>query len=204
MTTASSPVSVRAGVVAAVLALLLLLVLAVPLWLWWSSTQSSASFADSEVLDNNHLGAGTLDIAVGDRSIAFAAENMAPGDVASGQLVLENVGSLPLHYWVRASTSGGPLVEWLSFDVRETTGICRPTVSGTPLASGVSLAGPGAVLLGRVPGTSTGAQRSLAPGESDTLCLIATLPLTAPNSVQGQRLDVDLVVQAEQDTEAQP
>ncbi|MGB5757867.1 MAG: hypothetical protein WBM50_13205, partial [Acidimicrobiales bacterium] len=109
-------------------------VIALPLWLWWSASRSSAAFGDSEILDGNRLGAATLDVEVGRRTAAFLAENLAPGDRVSGQLELENVGTLPLRYQVGAVTDGGPLGDWLRFDVWTTTEVCRPGAAELLLA----------------------------------------------------------------------
>ncbi len=180
-------------------------VIALPLWLWWSAGRTSAAFGDSEVLDNNRLGAATLDVEVGRRTAAFRAENLAPGDRASGQLELVNAGTLPLRFQIGAFTDGDPLARWLLFDVWTTTDICRPGAADPSLASGVTLSATPTVLAGIVtgaaidPAAGPDGQLSLAPGDATIICLGAGLALEAPNDVQGRRLDVELVVEAEHD-----
>lgn len=181
-------------------------VLAFPAWLWWSASRTSAAFSDAEVLENNHLGAATLDIEVGDRTAALRAENMAPGDAMSGQLALTNAGTLPLRYEIQAATDGGPLTDWLVFDLWATTEVCRPDEAGPLLATEVSLSRSPTVLVGPTGGTASAVPSSelaLAPGAGATFCLRAQLPLDAPNEVQGQRLDLELLVLAYHDLEAE-
>jgi Camelysin metallo-endopeptidase len=187
----------RVGAVVA--ALCVLLAAGLPLGLWFVASQSSASFADAEVLEANHLGAATLDIAVGTSGAVLRAANMAPGDVVSGQLELTNAGTLPLRFGITARTGGGILSQWLLFELWAEEALCLPGGASSPLVSNV-----------RLSSTSTPLARlgddglTLAPGESAIWCLGAALPLTSPNEVQGQRLDVDLVIDAEHDIEAQP
>ena len=188
----------RRRYIAVIAALLALLAAGVPVGLWLVASQSSASFADAEVLESNHLGAATLDIEVGTDEAVFEAENLAPGDDVSGQLELTNAGSLPLLYGVRARTGGGLLASWLRFDLWVSDTICSPENDAPLLASGVALTSTDTTL------AAVGeAELSLAPGESATVCLGANLPLEAPNDVQGRRLDVELVVDAVHDIEAQ-
>ena len=71
-----------------------------------------------------------------------------------------------------------------------------------PLGQGIALSEPSKVLVGD---PATGVQpgdRGLAPGTQELLCLQATLPLDAPNLLQGASLTFDLVIDAEHDLEA--
>lgn len=187
--------------VVAVLCLLLLAV-ALPLGLWWRASTSSAAFADSEVLENNHLGAATLDIELGDATAGLSAQNLAPGDRVSGQIELVNAGTLPLRYWVTATTSGGALADWLSLDIWETSTICNPDQPGQALRSDIAFETGTTLLIGQ-PTSGGEDDRRLQPGGAHRLCLVTTLPLTAPNDLQGQRLDVDLLIAAEHDLEGE-
>lgn len=192
-----TPVVDRRRVVPVLVALLVLLATLVPVGLWWFASRSSASFADAEILDANHLGAATLDIQAGSDDAVFEAENLAPGDVVTGQLELQNVGELPLRFGVRARTGGGLLSAWLEFALWQTDQICRPTEPGELLADGVLLSSSDTALL-RLDDRAI----ALAPGDAATVCLRATLPLEASNDVQGQRLVIDLVIDAEHDIAA--
>ena len=183
--------------VAAVAALCALLAVSVPLVVWWVSDRSSATFADSEVLDANHLGAATLDLEVGNEIAGFTAENLAPGDEVSGQLVLTNAGTLPLRYGATAVSSGGVLADWLRFELWPTTGICGPGQTGERIVDDLLLPTTPITLLELSAGAGSRFFQLLPPGESATLCLGASLPLSAPNEVQGRRLEVTLTLVAE-------
>jgi hypothetical protein len=184
--------------VSVIVALLALLATLVPLGIWWLASQSSASFADAEVLEANHLGAGTLDIEVGTTDTVLEAANMAPGDTISAQLEVANVGDLPLRYGVRARTGGGILTDWLSFRLWQSVEICSPDGLGEDLATDMFLSSADTTLVALDDGALP-----LEPGAGAMLCLSASLPLEAPNEVQGQRLVIDLVVDAEHDISAE-
>ena len=56
-----------------------------------------AYFQDVEKSQNNVFSAGTLDLSLGEPSVAvWKAENMMPGDEVEGELELKNDGSLPI------------------------------------------------------------------------------------------------------------
>lgn len=183
--------------------LLVLLVLSIPLVLWWRGSLSSAAFADSEVLESNHLGAATLDLEIGNGTATFSAENMAPGDVVSGQLELVNTGSLPLVFAVRGRADGDPLAEWLRFSVWRSDATCRPDAPGPLLATDITLTPALTALVGDVTSPLASAGTQLSVGESTNICLGAVLLLDAPNAVQGRRTEIDLVVDAVHDFEAE-
>ena len=188
--------------IAVAVLLLVLLTVAIPVWLWWNGSSSSASFADSEVLETNRLGAGTIDIEVSPTSAAFTALNLAPGDMVSGHLLLTNSGSLPLRYWVTATSSGGLLSQWLLFGVWVGRGQCAPTDTAPRIVDNLQIGANVAQLVGQPARDEAAPAPTLAPGESELICLGATLPLVAPNSVQSQQMDVEIVVNAEHDIEA--
>ncbi len=168
-------------------------------WTWTTTQRSSAAFADSEVFSGNHLGAGTVDISIGDDTVRFAAVNMAAGDVATGQLGLINRGTLPLRFTLSASTDGnrlGDVLELVAWTGAATCASAPPTSADRwwPLrATSPDL---------ETGGAETPRSGGLAPGESSLLCMRAELPLSAPSSVQGQRLDLLVTVDAEHDIAA--
>ena len=56
-----------------------------------------AYFQDVEKSQNNVFSAGTLDLSLGEPSVAvWQAKNMMPGDEVEGELELKNDGSLPI------------------------------------------------------------------------------------------------------------
>lgn len=164
------------------------------MWAWASVQTSSANFGDQETVDGNHLGTGTVDIALGDGTVKFDVASMAAGDIESGQLELTNAGTFPLRYSVTASTGGGPLAGVVEVSVwLRTSATCADRVppTGTWVRPDGLAGSPGAP-----------SARALAPGESDVLCMLGRLPLSAPSSVQGQQLDLNVLVTAEHDLEA--
>jgi hypothetical protein len=166
-------------------------------WTWTTIQSSSANFADTEQFAGNRLGAGTVDIAVGDDTVGFAAVNMAAGDVATGHLEVSNGGTLPLRFVLSASTGGGPLDDVLELVAWTGTSSC-PSIPPDSADRWLPLtaASPESDV------SATPASGELGPGESSLLCMRAVLPLSAPNSIQGQRFDMVLRVDAEHDIAA--
>jgi hypothetical protein len=184
-----------------VIALVLLIIVLAPVLLWYQSARSSAAFADSEVLATNHLGAGILDLEIGEQTVTFEANNLAPGDTVSGQLELVNAGTLPILLEVAANSDGDPLAQWLSFDLWKSATVCSPDDTDPLFSSDVVLTTSRAVLLSSSAETSSDDNR-LAVGENAIFCLGSQLLLDAPNEVQGRRTEIDLVVVAVHDIEA--
>ncbi len=195
-------------------ALLALLAVAVPLVVFLVSTRSSASFADTEVLDANRLGAASVELEIvpgpspdpsarGDVAGAvLSARNLAPGDSVTGHLELANVGTVPVRYGLVAFGSGGPLAEWLRFEVWPGTGSCGvdPLVDGAAprLVEDVRIGFEPVTL---VPLGSLGdpaGPNVLEPGEGTVVCVGASLALETPNEAQGQSLDLTLRIPVEQ------
>lgn len=163
-------------------------------WFWLSLEPSAASFSDREVVDGNRLGAGTLDISIGDETVRFAASNMAAGDRATGQLLLENSGSLPLTYTLTSFATDTPLRNSLDIVAWATDGPCT-TNSPTSSALWRPLAAPGKT-------NATAVSGALGVGESQLICMSATLPIDAGSSSQGQRMDLLIGVNAIHDLDA--
>ena len=168
-------------------------------WLWFESTSSTASFGDAEVFDGNRLGAGTVDIATGGGTANFSVQDMVAGDVAAGRLELINQGSLPLRYEITPAGSQNALGRELTIVAWNTPTDCgdQPPTAGRvwdptaePVASEPALDG------------DHPASGALRAGERQLVCMAATLPLSAPNTLQGQRYDLELHVVAEHDLEA--
>jgi len=163
--------------------------------MWVSLRPSSASFSDTETIGRNRLGTGTLEIAVGEETMAFSAINMAAGDRVSGELVLENQGSLPLRYELSSFAPRSLLRDTLEIVAWTSTGPCRSTPPGTGVWDVLAVSAPGA---GRA--VSEGAP--LAPGASDLVCMSAYLPIAAKSELQGQRLDLIIGIEAVHDVAA--
>ncbi len=184
----------------AIAIILALLVIGGALILWTSSSQSSAQFADAEILEDNRLGAATLDIEAGRDGVEFAVANLAPGDQASAHVDVANVGSLPLATTIRVETGAGPLAAWLRYSAWLVPDRCRPDDVGAgraePLAEDVAELTASTDLTG-------GERLRLGAGESVILCLGVQLSLDAGNDVQGQSVTVDLVLDAVHDLDAE-
>lgn len=197
------------------IAVVTLLALGIPALVAFRSRQSSASFADAEVLGTNRLGAAVLDLEIvstgGTGSVAtstggtvdgpteavFGADNLAPGDSVSGQLEVANLGDLPFRFGLSAVGDGSILGDWLRYETWVGTGTCAPDQPGRRLARDVAIESTPTVLV-PVGRAATEAALILEPGQSVVLCLGATLPLAAPNEVQARSTEVTLVVAAEQ------
>lgn len=188
----------------AISAALLLLVISTPIWLIYRANSSTAAFADAETLQNNRLGAAILDIEVGGGAATFEATNLAPGDFVSGQLELKNVGTLPLLYEVTGSSDGDLLAEWLRFELWLSNTTCTINDPNDRFAEDI-------VFDPEIPSfdelTDTGrtvvARGSLSVGQQQVMCVGARLLLDAPNEAQGRRTEIDMVVDAVHDIEAE-
>lgn len=171
---------------------------AIPLLIWWQGTGSSASFGDAEVSEANRLGAATVDVEVGETGAVFAAENLAPGDRHIGRLVVNNTGSAPIRLGVSASSSGGLLAEWLRYDAWIARGAtCPRTPPAGPAVEAVTVGTDRVAMVG-LTDESTVEGLVIEPRRSAAVCLAALLPIEAPNAVQGQRVEVTLILDAEQ------
>lgn len=190
----------RADLRAVIAALVALLIMGIPAAIWMWASQSSASFSDAEILDNNRLGAATLDIELGSTDAVFDARNLAPGDQVSGHVEVTNVGTLPLVLSFSAVSSAGPLADWLRFSVWTVPDSCRADDITAGRASvlaqdfAIDATGTGSL-------TSADGPMRLSTDETIVLCLGARLPLEAGNDIQGQTLTVNLIVDAVHDLE---
>jgi len=212
-TSGDEPASQRRRIVLSVLAGLAALAgLALPTLVILGGQTSSASFADSEVLSANQLGAAVLDIEVeagtpndadvgARREALFTATNLAPGDRASGQLEMTNAGDLPLRYGLAAVSEGGRLDEWLRFEVWAGTGTCTPDQPAPRVIEDIRVGSEPVELVELVRSDEANV---LEPGASFLWCIGATLPLDTPNDAQGQSLDLTLLVTAEHLIEETP
>lgn len=200
----------RRVVLSVVAGLVALAGLAIPVIVLAAGRTSSASFADTEVLAANRLGAAVLDIEVEAnpgggpevrREAVFSAINLAPGDRVSGQLALANAGDLTLRHGLSASSDGGRLDQWLRFEVWAATGTCGPDQSAPRVIENVRIGSAPVALVDLVGDDEANVLR---PGESFVWCIGAVLPLDTPNEAQGQRLDLTLFVIAEHLIEEAP
>lgn len=177
---------------AAVVVVFVLAILSL-VWIWTTLRPTSASFSDRETIEGNRLGAGTLDVEVGEQTIAFSAQNMAAGDTVRGQFEVVNAGSLPLRFDISSFAPASPLREILDIRAWNSSGACAPT---PPTSAPIwSVLDPGSV-------APTVRQGALPVGASRLICMVATLPLDSGPAAQGQRLDLIIGVDAAHDIAA--
>jgi hypothetical protein len=119
----------------------------------------------------------------------FGGRSVVPGDYESRAVMVSNTGSLALRYAATSTTTDNVLAGELQLTIWQATGgaaDCDSTPDATPIY--------GPAPLGRVGGLNTigdpaqGSQpgdRTLAAGDSETLCFAVSAPLSMDNSVQG-------------------
>ncbi|MFN3255498.1 MAG: hypothetical protein ACE37B_07365 [Ilumatobacter sp.] len=168
--------------------------------------RGQASFGDSVSVGQNRIGAATLDIEIGERTVPLRADALAPGDVVAGSIELVNAGTVPFRYSVSVRSDDGSLGEWVTWLFQAPSGATCPTVATwrtTPPADAIAVTGDrlGDGVLDLVGSSSVGADpgdRVLDVEASETLCLAARVDIDAPNSVQATTTDLRLTANAEQ------
>jgi len=152
---------------------------------------------------DGRLSAATLDVEAGQRTAPIAVGALAPGDRATGSIEIVNAGELPLHYALLVSPQGETVESWLRWDLwlapARGCGGATPEPSDPGLfRAGAVLDGTGEIaLIGRSdPGFDPG-DRVLGVGQRELLCLAVTLPLDAPDAVQGAAVTPRFVAAAE-------
>ncbi len=199
------------------------LVVSAPFVVQRMSPESTAGIADAETIGTNRLGAATVEMALrsidsslpASDQVVFSAAGLAPGDQASGSLTIGNTGDLPIDYVLALQSGEGLLADWLQFEIWDADGPCDPanpdpdsvqtlaletivapdlTEGSTTTAVASDFARPDASM----PGVAVPGADRLPPGVAAELCVGATLPLDAPNEVQGTDLDVTIVITARQ------
>ena len=141
---------------------------------------------------------GTLDLQVNgaDPYTAFTAlslANMWPGNSVAAVLTISNVGSEPLSYYADAGTTNTDGKGLGTALVAKVTG--AGTASGTAPATvcgGPALAPSGASFAANLIGT-VNSRRELDSGESETVCIQATLPIDAPGTASGGTTAISFV-----------
>ena len=165
---------------------------------------TGAIFSDTQDLGANSFTTGTLVLGLNPVSALFSVTNMAPGDVVSKPLTVSDAGTLGLRYAATAvatNPDGKALSGQLDFTVYSgvTAANCTAgtTTGGTvlfgPAPIGVSSAVFGDPAQGAQPG-----DRALGAGTGETLCFVATLPLSTGNTFQNAATTVTFTFDAEQ------
>lgn len=149
------------------------------------ATQVSTDLGKVDLKVNGDDVAATLE----DMSVA----NMIPGQATAGVLTIANAGTTPARYSLNALATGtddGARAFASALVIRVTT-------DGHTSALGRSETCSGKTLPGSEPRLATkllGPTRRLAPGDSETICIEARLPETAPSSLQGMFSDITFEV----------
>jgi hypothetical protein len=154
---------------------------------------SLAQFTDTAGATWNFT-AGTIDISV--NPTAFAAINpMMPGDVNTQPLTVTNGGTAQLRYAMSTTATNalGTAIQ-LTVKTEDAGGGCA-AFTGTTVVAATSL--NGAAFGSSAQGAQAG-DRTLAAGASEVLCFRVSLPLTAPDSLQGATSAAAFTFNAEQ------
>ena len=165
---------------------------------------SSALFTDTQALGANDFTSGTVRIGTAPGTAVVSAGNMAPGDVVTGNVQVDNAGSLRLRYAVTASADdpdGKGLRSQLRLSIYSgvTPGACTlgNLAAGTLLGGPTGLATPAAIVGDNATGAQLG-DRTLNATASEDLCVRVSLPLATGNAYQNATSTVTLTFDAEQ------
>jgi Camelysin metallo-endopeptidase len=154
---------------------------------------SLAQFTDTAGATWNFT-AGTIDISV--NPTAFAAINpMMPGDVNTQPLTVTNGGTAQLRYAMSTTATNalGTAIQ-LTVKTEDAGGGCA-AFTGTTVVAATNL--NGAAFGNSLQGAQAG-DRTLAAGASEVLCFRVSLPLAAPDSLQGATSAAAFTFNAEQ------
>jgi predicted ribosomally synthesized peptide with SipW-like signal peptide len=169
-----------------------------------TSVVTGAFFTDQATATNNAFTTGTVDLTASPATAAVTLPNMAPGDVITAPLTVNNAGTLAYRYSVLSTTTASTpdLAAQLDFTIK--TGVTACTTAGFA-ATGAVAYGPadlGSVLGAKVLGDAVAGQqtgdRTLAAGASEVLCLQVSLPSATGNTYQAKTTTATLTFDAEQ------
>lgn len=150
---------------------------------------SLAVFTDTESVDSNVFGVGTVDLVAAPTTAVFNAPAMAPGDEVVAPLDITNGGTLALRYAATSTTSEDVLAAALDLTVKVGVTTCDAanfSADGTVLYGPNDLGSTGTTaIFGSIAQGADAGDRTLAPAASEELCIRVALPLSADNSSQG-------------------
>ena len=176
---------------------------------------TAALFTDTSTGTANAFAAGTVTVRLTDANEAslssvaasITGSNIAPGDLNTGYIEVDNTGSLDQRYAITTTdtTAAGAANTAMSaaltvgVDSRAAGSACTATQGGAGQTS-VKAAGTTLQTLA-VGDTTAGAQagdRALAAGAGERLCFYVTLPLATGNASQGGTASYTFNFNAEQ------
>lgn len=153
---------------------------------------TSALFTDSDSIANNIVTVGSINLVADQAAVgAFNVPAMMPGDSAYKAFTMANTGTMPLRYSMLSTKTAGsdPLAAALDLDVKTVAAVGNCNAAGWAGATAVS--GPldfaslaGVKVIGDAAQGQTaaagavGADRVLANGANEILCVRVTLPST--------------------------
>ncbi|AOW92869.1 hypothetical protein BFN03_09760 [Rhodococcus sp. WMMA185] len=149
-----------------------------------------AAWSDTATATSGVFSTGSIDLQLdGEQgnpdAYAFATltkENMSPGERVAAELPVENTGTTPFNYTMLAAASSSDLAPHMVFKVTNGT-------SDGELCSGDRL-GPDTWLVEGDSVDPFDGPRTLAPGQSENLCIQMRLHPDAPNSAQNKSVQV--------------
>lgn len=162
---------------------------------------TGAVFNDSTSSAGNTLATGVIDLTQSPTSTFLTMSNMFPGDSVVAPITVSNAGTSQLRYALgvtASNTDSKNLAGGLSVTVK--TGVTTCTTAGFD-ASGTTLTGPtalGSIGFGNAAQGAQAGDRNLDQSVSETLCVRATLPLAATNTLQNATTTATLTFSAEQ------
>lgn len=168
------------GYVRRIVPLVLLLVL-LPLWMIRSDRQAEAGFSSSQRIGSNRLTTATVDLTVDRPTTVLTTNALLPGDRHWLELRVTNVGSLPILITANVVPEAGfgRLADVLDL------ALVTAEQCGEPAA---------------IEGSDV-ADIRVDVGEATTVCLLASMPLSTANAVQGMTSQYSIVVNGTHDVD---
>ena len=165
---------------------------------------TGALFSDSQDLGANAFTTGTVVIGTTPATALFTVNNMAPGDVVGKPLTVSNTGTLALRYATTATATdvdGKALRGQLQFSVYSNVAAAACNAGNT--TGGTVLYGPAAIgassgIFGDPAQGQQAGDRTLLASGSETLCFVASLPLSTGNAFQAATTTATFTFDAEQ------
>jgi hypothetical protein len=155
-------------------------------------TSALAMFTDTDSVSNIAFIRGAADISTTPNTALVTFSNMQPGDSVVGDITVTNNGSLEARHAVTSTTTENTLAAQLHLTIwdeaEEGDGdrACNTTPPVTVLYGPAKLGSTtGINVIGNPAQGFQVGDRTLAPGASDVLCLLVSLPLSTGNSFQG-------------------
>ena len=159
-----------------------------------SVTGTLAVWSDSVTVTGATFSTGTIDLQVNNLDTVTGyttmnLSNMVPGNSTAGVLTVKNNGTAPLKYSVDATASNADLKGLGAALVVKVTGDAATSGSSPSVTcAGTALSNTGTTFAANLVSSTT--PRQLNAGASETLCIQATLPGAAANSLQAASTNV--------------